>query len=388
MSLVNSNTYIEPVSGAALNIARGQVNNSMRSILTNFKSVATPVGVNLVASGANLGEQDGMLYRSATTNALYISDTVHVKSSPVGGNFTRVGIGNRVENGIEALAANAESYEIGELVATVSEDGVLASNARLYLCVSNTLTAGSAGGFIDVGEQVGISVGENDNVTFTGLSAEGSILKATSNVAINTQSPAYRLHCVGDAYIQSTGFLGVPVGTSAQRPLSPVSGAIRLNSTDTVFEGYNGSSWARLAGASITNDTTDATRYVVFSSTTSGSLTESNVSSSKLTFNPSSGRLSATIFNSLSDERYKTDIQTLENSLHKVKELRGVSYIMDGSNEIGLVAQEVEHIIPEAVSGSDPKTVAYGNLVGLLVEAIKELSNKVDMLETRLNEKA
>lgn len=385
MSLVNSNTYVEPVAGTAINTARLQINNSMRSLVTNFKSPAPPVDVNLVASGDNIGEQDGMLYRSATTNALYISDSVHVKSSPVGGNFTRVGIGNRVENGIVALGANVESYEIGELVATVSEDGVLASNARLYLCVSNTVTAGSTDGFIDVGDPLGITTGTNDNVTFTGQSAEGIILKATSNVAINTDSPAYRLHCVGDAYIQSTGFLGLPSGNTAQRPITPVTGAVRFNTSDAKFEGYAGSSWVDL-NTNIVNDSANATRYVTFVSTTSGDLTESNVSSTKLTFNPSTGRLSATAFNSLSDSRYKTNIETIQNSLDTVSCMRGVYYTIDDNKEIGLIAQEVENIVPEAVSGDNPKTIAYGNLVGLLVEAIKELSDKVDRLESIVNE--
>ena len=118
MSLVDSNSYIEPTSGTTLNISRLQFNNSLRSLLTNFKSTATPAAPNLTAIGAAIGEQDGMLYRSEKTNALYISDSVHAKSSPVGGNFTRVGVGNRVENGIVALAGNVASYEIGELVAT------------------------------------------------------------------------------------------------------------------------------------------------------------------------------------------------------------------------------------------------------------------------------
>ena len=132
MSLQDSNTYVEPTSGTSLNISRTQFNNSIRSILTNFKSPAVVDTENITASGVGIGEQDGMLYRSATTNALYISDSIHVKSSPVGGNFTRVGIGNRVENGITALTANIASYEIGELVATPSASGALSANARLY----------------------------------------------------------------------------------------------------------------------------------------------------------------------------------------------------------------------------------------------------------------
>lgn len=148
MALQDSNTYIEVTAGTSLNVSRSQFNNSLRSLLTNFKSTAVPDTENITAAGTGIGEQDGMLYRSATTNALYISDSVHVKSSPVGGNFTRVGIGNRVENGIAALTANIASYEIGELVATPSASGALSANARLYLISANNGTMADA---VDVG---------------------------------------------------------------------------------------------------------------------------------------------------------------------------------------------------------------------------------------------
>jgi len=150
MSLVDSNTFIEPTAGTSLNAARGQINNSLRSILTNFRSEASPTGVNITASGVAVGEQDGMLYRRANANvsALYISDSDHKKDAPVGGNFTRVGIGNRLENGIVSMMSNVTHYEIGELTATVSADVSLASNARLYLNVANNNTDAD---FIDVG---------------------------------------------------------------------------------------------------------------------------------------------------------------------------------------------------------------------------------------------
>ena len=150
MATGDSNTFVEPTAGTAINTARGQVNGSLRALLRNFYSSVTPTGPNIIASGTNQGEQDGMLFRMANANvaALYISDSANKKSSEAGGNFTRVGIGNRVENGIGALAANVTHYEIGELVATVSADGALASNARLYLSKGNT---NSMTDFIDVG---------------------------------------------------------------------------------------------------------------------------------------------------------------------------------------------------------------------------------------------
>jgi len=297
MSLTNSNTYIEPTAGTALNTARLQQNDTFRSLLTNFKSTARPTGVNISSAGAGIGEQDGMLYRSATTNALYISDSVHKKSSRVGGNFTRVGIGNRVENGILALAANAASYEIGELVATVSENGVLAANSRLYLCVSNTVTAGSTSGFLDVGIPQGYTIGVLNNVAFSGQSVTGISFLATANVGIGTVSPLSQLHVVGNAIIASNSFIRMPLGTTVQRPAAPVTGMFRFNTTNTTFEGYTGTAWSRLDSLTVANDTTtNQIRYITLTQATSGAVSNAIISSTKLSFNPSTGLLSATAF--------------------------------------------------------------------------------------------
>ena len=150
MALVDSNTFIEPTAGTSLNTARSQFNNAIRSLLTNFRSSSAPTTGNITAAGAGIGEQDGMLFRMANANvsALYISDSTHKKSSEIGGNFTRVGVGNRVENGIVAMMSNVTHYEIGELTATVSADVGLAANARLYLVKANN---GTSADFIDVG---------------------------------------------------------------------------------------------------------------------------------------------------------------------------------------------------------------------------------------------
>tara|TARA_Y100000114_G_scaffold142570_1_gene149288 strand:+ start:289 stop:1527 length:1239 start_codon:yes stop_codon:yes gene_type:complete len=150
MALVDSNTYIEPTAGTSLNTARSQFNNALRSLLTNFRSSSAPSTTNITASGAGIGAQDGTLFHMANANvsALYVSDSTHKKSAEVGGNFTRVGIGNRIENGIASMMANVEHYEIGELTATVSADVGLAANARLYLVKANN---GTSSDFIDVG---------------------------------------------------------------------------------------------------------------------------------------------------------------------------------------------------------------------------------------------
>jgi len=88
-----------------------------------------------------------------------------------------------------------------------------------------------------------------------------------------------------------------------------------------------------------------------------------------------------------SDEKLKKNVKTLDNALEKVKQLRGVEYERIDINKkgIGFIAQEIEKILPEVVSQHDDyKTVSYGNVVSILVEAIKELSKEVDNLKTKI----
>ena len=86
-----------------------------------------------------------------------------------------------------------------------------------------------------------------------------------------------------------------------------------------------------------------------------------------------------------SDVRVKENIKTIDNSLEKVSKLRGVEFNKIGDNEksIGVIAQEIEDVIPEVVKTDDQgmKSVAYGNISGLLIEAIKELKQEVEELK-------
>ena len=67
----------------------------------------------------------------------------------------------------------------------------------------------------------------------------------------------------------------------------------------------------------------------------------------------------------------------------KVSKLRGVEfdYKINGVHSIGFIAQEVEKVIPELVSGDENKTVTYNGLIAVLIQAIKELKERVEVLE-------
>lgn len=91
-----------------------------------------------------------------------------------------------------------------------------------------------------------------------------------------------------------------------------------------------------------------------------------------------------------SDRRLKEDIEPITNALIRLKGITGVTYtrIATQKRETGVIAQDVEKVLPEAVAGDEFLAVAYGNLVGLVIESIKELSDKLDTILTPYQQKA
>lgn len=103
-----------------------------------------------------------------------------------------------------------------------------------------------------------------------------------------------------------------------------------------------------------------------------------------------SGIATASEFDALSDINYKKNIKTVENGLDKIVSLRGVSYDWKQSDRpsYGVIAQELEEVLPELVHGGfgdDPKTVNYNGIIGVMIESIKELKQEVETLKKLIN---
>jgi hypothetical protein len=90
-----------------------------------------------------------------------------------------------------------------------------------------------------------------------------------------------------------------------------------------------------------------------------------------------------------SDARVKENVETIPNALDKVKAMRGVGYnkIGEEKRSIGVIAQEMLEVMPEVVSQDEQGmySVAYGNLVGVLIEAVKDLESKVEQLQNKID---
>ena len=124
----------------------------------------------------------------------------------------------------------------------------------------------------------------------------------------------------------------------------------------------------------------------------SGSLRINSGSSTALTFSGVNATFAGTLASgaitssgdvtAFSDMRIKHDIETIEGALAKVSDMRGVYFKRNnGEAGTGVIAQEVENILPEVVKDGEYKSVAYGNMVGILIEAIKELKAEVEKLK-------
>lgn len=136
----------------------------------------------------------------------------------------------------------------------------------------------------------------------------------------------------------------------------------------------------------VANDVTTATAlYPVFinAGTTTSQL---NTTTTKLSFIPETGQLNAVTFNSTSDERLKSNIQQIENALSIICSLQGKTFTItdQNTNSAGVIAQEIQQVLPNLVNdrGDGYLSVAYDAIIPYLIEAVKELKNKIDEINS------
>jgi hypothetical protein len=114
-------------------------------------------------------------------------------------------------------------------------------------------------------------------------------------------------------------------------------------------------------------------------------------STTRFTFDDAGSFTATANITAYSDRKLKDNLEVIPNALGKVSQLTGYTYDridMDGIRQSGLIAQDVQEVLPEVIvnnvdpdSGEETLSVAYGNIIGLLVEAIKELKVEVEELK-------
>lgn len=145
-------------------------------------------------------------------------------------------------------------------------------------------------------------------------------------------------------------------------------------------------SWSSTT-VTISDETTNATRYLAFAAATSGTVSTVYVSSTKFTVNPSTGVLTTVSITESSSIALKENVAPIENALDAIMKLVGVTYDRrDGSkkDEAGLIAEEVDKVLPNIVTKDEngrPDAIHYTKLTAYLIEAVKSLKAEINSLK-------
>lgn len=283
----------------------------------------------------------------------------------------------------DALATPRDISMTGDGTWTVSFDGSANVSAAMTLANSGVtagtyndvatevrpFTVDAKGRITSIGAAVSIAVAwSNISGTPTTLSGYG----ITNAVASSEKGAASGVATLDSSTLVPVAQLPKATDTTLGVVKAGTGVSIDANGAINVTGGGGG-------GATITDDTTTNSNgyYPALATATSGSYSTAYVSSTKLYFNPSTGTLNSTEFNSLSDARYKDNIVPIDDPIAKLGLLNGYTFdFMDTQKpSVGLLAQEVEAVFPQLVSsdnGSKRKSLNYQGIIGLLVSAFNE----------------
>ena len=317
------------------------------------KTTQYTTNVNTIGTIGGVNARTEILVTEDTPSVLYYQCSAHGY------------MGNAVQTNSN-VAAKLQTARTLELSGAVSGSATFDGSGNANINTTSNITLGTD----TSGNYVATVAGTANEIEVTGSGSGGA---------------AVTIGLPNDVTITGTMTAGTFSGSGASLTSLP---AAQLTGT---LPALDGSALTNLpSGSSVSNDTTStSTFYPIFSDVTSGSAT-TKVSSTKLTFTPSTGNLEATQFTSLSDRSKKTNIRPIQNALDITKQLDGVRFdwIDNDKESIGVIAQDVEKILPELVETSDDgtKSVAYQNMVAVLIEAVKEQQKQIDRQQELINQ--
>lgn len=395
----------------------GNATSATYATTAGIATYATSAGISTNLKGGSGGT---LVYQSATDITAFISNGTS-------GQILQSNGGTNPPSWVNAASASAITG------LTIRDEGTIvggASSVTQINFVGNIVSAASTAGiatitFLDYVSNSGIAtsviggIGSVTQLQVTGVSTftNGPVQIGS---ATSTGTASQPLQVTGGAYISTNLGIGV---TNPSQPLD-VNGNVRFRSglydnnnnvgaANSVLtsNGSGGFSWqpvttsGAITGVNVSQDDTGI-RYPLLASGANTSTTAQYVDATALVYNtntnclgigsltPTSkldiigdikvtGIITAGDFNSTSDRKLKTNIKPIENPIEKILQINGVSFNWKetGKATMGVIAQEVEQILPELVSDTDPKTVNYNGLIGLLIECIKEQQKQIDELK-------
>ena len=318
-----------------------------------------------------------------------------------------------------AVTGTSATFDGGVDIDNINIDGttIALSSGDFTLDVAGDIILDADGGevfFKDGGASIGLLSMASSNITIKSEVSDKDIILQGNDAGVQINALTLDMSDAGTATFNKDILLGddsaIRLGASQDLALFhdatnstirnntgdlilDVAGVINLDSdSGNVMFSDGGVEIGLLAntGNSFTLMSRQSDKDIIFKGNDGGStitaLTLDMSAAGAATFNSD---VNAPNFNTTSDATLKTNVETLTGSLDAVKSLRGVSFdwIESGGSEVGVIAQEVEAVLPDVVSTNDEgiKSVKYGNMVAVLIEAMKEQQVQIDELKAQIN---
>jgi len=393
------------INASSLTVGSAVIANTAGVFTTGAVNAASVNASSLTVGSSLVGNSTG-LFHTGSVNALSMNVTTITLGSNVTVNTSGYSVGNTTVN-----------FVVNSSAITATGPGTLSSNVGLHNTLTlngstsgttNLVASSTASGTVTIpaGTSTLATTSNKLSVFAATTSAElASVIsdETGSGVLVFNNSPTM----TGTLTVPSVNVTSVYKFNNADLLL--VSGAYTIlydgSARHNIFLGGTGDSsnyyrntnhYFQTVGGSSTMMSATASAVTLNVPLNYGGVTLSNsvtgTGSMVLSANPTfTGTLSAATITatgditSTSDIGLKSDIEVINNALDKLSNIKGITFNSDGvlRRRTGVIAQDVQAVLPEAVhANSDGHlSVAYGNMVGLLVEAIKELKAEVERLK-------
>jgi hypothetical protein len=292
---------------------------------------------------------------------------------------------------------NLDVSGTGRFIGTVSASAYFGTNAS----ISGISTFGNGTTGVKIDGVNGIVTSSNPGVTTVTFVGNLTGTASTASFATTATNVRGGIASVSSLFVDTLGIstLGTVV----------ISSGI-ITSTSGVVTYFGDGSKLSNTGSSISTNTTNQVQFITYVTGT-GFTSGLGVTTTGLVFNPSSnslgigtttptsklwvngdvfvtGIVTATDYDSASDIRLKENIQKIDNPIDKIIKIEGVTFDWKSNNKssMGVIAQNIEKVLPQLVHGEDSKTVNYNGIIGLLIECVKTQQEQIDNLNRRLDD--